>query len=556
MAPGAQTEIGSAEIYFAKKLANNDKKVRDKAVKRLKIWLNGKEKSKNGLLEVELLKIWKGLFYCMWFSDKPLIQEELAENLSNGIHLFGQCSMTGVLFSKVFFITMGREWLGIDRHRLDKFYLLTQKFLHESLVFLSQSTWNERLTTESSKYFSDLLNDPLYPDGLKMFLAEKILSELWEVCKITARLPNEDAFLLLLEPFCLAVAHGDSHSVVKTVRDEVLSELLNTEIRKEEIDGDKDLFCIPYHRIADRLCKLGTDKKIQTFNRKIIFSFVEKYQKRSEEIDVIADGAEVVKKNRKRKKNVLVTVELNNDKKVGVKKQKRKSKLVENGIMDKCIYNKDDMILNSVLSDIREGKKNNFTQKEKSRESVQNVIQEIEYQVAAVSSNVKAESLFTEENVSLEAKSDNVRLTLNFSPKEEAESNNVESRKAKAKQKQMTKNQIKNKKSNNRKNANDEPKPAMSFVKTPPPNAFFRKALLKTEPTKKRTKIVTEKAIITPPCSEPCEKKVRIDVSRNIAVGHQDLKISPMTPFSPTRRPTRSALRTPASTRRNDEDFF
>jgi len=27
-----------------------------------------------GLAEEELLKLWKGLFYCMWFSDKPLVQ--------------------------------------------------------------------------------------------------------------------------------------------------------------------------------------------------------------------------------------------------------------------------------------------------------------------------------------------------------------------------------------------------------------------------------------------------------------------------------------------------
>ena len=30
-----------------------------------------------GFSEVDLLKIWKGLFYCMWMSDKPLIQVHL-----------------------------------------------------------------------------------------------------------------------------------------------------------------------------------------------------------------------------------------------------------------------------------------------------------------------------------------------------------------------------------------------------------------------------------------------------------------------------------------------
>ena len=52
MAPDIQNtsvEIGSAEIYFAKKLANNDKKVRDKALRKLKSWLESKGKSKKGI---------------------------------------------------------------------------------------------------------------------------------------------------------------------------------------------------------------------------------------------------------------------------------------------------------------------------------------------------------------------------------------------------------------------------------------------------------------------------------------------------------------------------
>ena len=31
---------------------------------------------------VELLKLWRGLFYCMWMADKPLVQEDLARKLA------------------------------------------------------------------------------------------------------------------------------------------------------------------------------------------------------------------------------------------------------------------------------------------------------------------------------------------------------------------------------------------------------------------------------------------------------------------------------------------
>jgi ribosomal RNA-processing protein 1 len=36
-------------------------------------------------MSVSIFRIWKGLFYCYWMSDKPLVQEELAENIASMI---------------------------------------------------------------------------------------------------------------------------------------------------------------------------------------------------------------------------------------------------------------------------------------------------------------------------------------------------------------------------------------------------------------------------------------------------------------------------------------
>jgi ribosomal RNA-processing protein 1 len=48
------------------------------------VWLTKKER----LEELEVLKIWKGLFYCMWLSDKTPIQQELAGNIAKIVHAF------------------------------------------------------------------------------------------------------------------------------------------------------------------------------------------------------------------------------------------------------------------------------------------------------------------------------------------------------------------------------------------------------------------------------------------------------------------------------------
>jgi len=72
-------------ISFARRLADNEKANRDVAVKQLRTWLG----KKSNLTESDLLKIWKGLFYCMWMSDKAPVQQELAATISKLIHCFG-----------------------------------------------------------------------------------------------------------------------------------------------------------------------------------------------------------------------------------------------------------------------------------------------------------------------------------------------------------------------------------------------------------------------------------------------------------------------------------
>jgi ribosomal RNA-processing protein 1 len=52
-----------------------------------------------------------------WMSDKPLVQQELAENLAAMIH--AQSDDRAVQFLSGFWHTIGREWGGIDRLRCE-----------------------------------------------------------------------------------------------------------------------------------------------------------------------------------------------------------------------------------------------------------------------------------------------------------------------------------------------------------------------------------------------------------------------------------------------------
>lgn len=132
-----------------------DKKTRDKAVKALGKWISNKTE----FTHLELMKLWKGLFYCtfhdtvdrfflqrldqslawttlpnspsslsfhcwlrtflgVWMSDKPIIQQQLSETLSSLILRVPRSSVMD--FIATFWQTMCGEWHGIDRLRYEE----------------------------------------------------------------------------------------------------------------------------------------------------------------------------------------------------------------------------------------------------------------------------------------------------------------------------------------------------------------------------------------------------------------------------------------------------
>lgn len=67
-APGASKEMG--ENKFARALGSTDYQTRERGLAALTRWLAGRA----AVEEMDLLKLWKGVFYCFWHSDKAPIQ--------------------------------------------------------------------------------------------------------------------------------------------------------------------------------------------------------------------------------------------------------------------------------------------------------------------------------------------------------------------------------------------------------------------------------------------------------------------------------------------------
>uniref|UniRef100_A0A1B6I949 Ribosomal RNA processing protein 1 homolog n=1 Tax=Homalodisca liturata TaxID=320908 RepID=A0A1B6I949_9HEMI len=178
--PKNEVLLLAQEISFAKVLASNDKRLRDRGLRRLKKWFTARSQGSADFTKEDHMRIWKGLFYCMWMSDKPLIQEELAEEISRLIHSFASFK-SSLLFIETFFESLGVEWFGIDQLRLDKFMMLVRRFMRQSFELVARSGWSKDQVQQLSDVYYRTLNAA--PLGLSMHIIEVFCEELAKVGK-------------------------------------------------------------------------------------------------------------------------------------------------------------------------------------------------------------------------------------------------------------------------------------------------------------------------------------------------------------------------------------
>ena len=332
-------EHGSIEIYFAKKLANNDKKIRDRAVRRMKVWLSTREGE--SMTSLDMMKLWKGLFYCMWFSDKPLIQEDLAQALANLVHSLKDSAAVCKLIEG-FFMTMGREWHGIDRLRLDKFYMLVRKMLKEIFEHLLKEKWNQAEIAAITNVFTNgpcSISSEKFADGIKMFVAETILDELAKVA--AEEQPNPQTVSKLIDPFLILWAQTENILVFRSIESSILKRLLPTsEDKIAELEADCSM-------VAERVFELASKPEVSTKARKVLFKYSNLYKeaaslKEQESAVVEEKGEKSNSQKKKLKKRKLEKEEKIFETEVGKKKKRQEQSQENDGRVNESQLDEND----------------------------------------------------------------------------------------------------------------------------------------------------------------------------------------------------------------------
>ncbi|CAH9090119.1 unnamed protein product [Cuscuta europaea] len=266
-----------------KHLASCSAPVRSKALRLLEVWLL----SQSEIADDDMKKLWKGLFYCLWHSDKAPAQSHLI-NRASSLVLNLDLSLALNYFS-VFLVSLKREWIGIDRLRLDKFYLLVRKFIYSIFSLCKKHSWNVELLSRVVDIFINnafLAEDKLLGNGVCYHIVSVWLDEL-SGCSVPVAC---DVVGYFFKPLFEVIKRSEDRVLVGKVKSCVFDKLLNTgkSLLEKKMKGAESNEC--YAEVALGLIsmkmgfssmffEIGSSLECHQGNRKIIFKLHDEFLK-------------------------------------------------------------------------------------------------------------------------------------------------------------------------------------------------------------------------------------------------------------------------------------
>lgn len=262
--------VGEREMKLARALSDTEKEVRDSSLSSLRDWL---AQHSDRVGEKELDRLWKGLFYCIWMADKRPI---ITETIRNVVDL---ADIAGWPFLEALYTCLMREWFGIDRHRVDKFYELANVAVEKCTALVVSS---EDITEATKTYMAVLQGRVWEPAkvrglGLSLHIFDVFMEKIMSPIMIHAKsLPSEEKkqlveLLIKIPASMIGSANGNLLAVGKRIQDCILDKLLDF-IKSEEVSIDGPSQVQIAKEVSETVFKVAANKNTSNEIRKALYS--------------------------------------------------------------------------------------------------------------------------------------------------------------------------------------------------------------------------------------------------------------------------------------------
>jgi ribosomal RNA-processing protein 1 len=137
----------------------------------------------------------------MWMSDRPRTQAALADSLAGLVSILPDSSAV-VSFLRAFWQTMQREWTNIDVLRMEKFLLLTRRYLCATFEVLKRGGWAKEDIEVHVGVLAEVpcnVEDLRVPNGMRFHVIDIYVDELDRVGALEVE-EGDETLESLLEP--------------------------------------------------------------------------------------------------------------------------------------------------------------------------------------------------------------------------------------------------------------------------------------------------------------------------------------------------------------------
>ncbi|GAO19836.1 uncharacterized protein UV8b_00064 [Ustilaginoidea virens] len=224
----------AAQMPFIKNLASSDRRLRSQSLAALETFLS----ARTSLADHEALRLWTGLFYALWMTDRPRPQLALAAQLAAlPARLRADCVPP---FLGAFWPVLSRQWAGVDALRVDKFLALARRVLGAHVRFAREQGWRGDGVARVAGVLAGSLDEGVAP-GLRLHVLDVWVDEMEREGALLA----DGGGRAFAEAFAEAVRRAAEGSAVRSVRARARESLADGRLpwgkkEEEEDGGDED----------------------------------------------------------------------------------------------------------------------------------------------------------------------------------------------------------------------------------------------------------------------------------------------------------------------------
>uniref|UniRef100_A0AC34RH77 Uncharacterized protein n=1 Tax=Panagrolaimus sp. JU765 TaxID=591449 RepID=A0AC34RH77_9BILA len=275
------------EVVFVHKLSSGEPKARAKALRLLHDFI--KERSNNkSLTEETFNRLSKGLHYAMWMQDKPILQEELADNIVTIFDDF-KTLQEGALFVDVFMQALSKEWHMVDQWRIDKFLMFIRRIVRKIFKMMNENNFKDdvveilmkplikNMMSGQSKvvdvlksHFASIYWDELSKFQLSKELAHKFLDYYFEILKENRT--TDFYFRNLCNEIFQMLIDTASYQIKKQTIGEEADELVDDVLRL------KNPIPLDFNVVASTLFEIGARPTINRTRRTILYNLSKQFE--------------------------------------------------------------------------------------------------------------------------------------------------------------------------------------------------------------------------------------------------------------------------------------